>query len=368
MRQLIVCLILLLSFLAPETTTATEAATVVANENTLNPKIERRIQRLALPIQAPANDRHLHRKLRDYLNGNQRTEQMLSRASRYFPLFEETLCKYDLPEDLKYLAVVESMLMPHVHSSAGAAGLWQLMPATARSLGLTVNNMVDERMDAELATDAAARMLKELYADFGDWNLVVAAYNCGPGRLRGAMRQAKGQNDYAKIKRFLPEETQNYVSTYVAAAYTLNYYANHGLDQKEHAARAITTVHLFKGASLRKLAKLAGMEYGNLRALNRSLVQNYLPSSKDGFELKIPSHRKETLQTAIWGQNNLVMTQTQEELTEATARAREQGFRAEEWLLGCRSGVVLLEGTNLPWVIEELSGRWLNNYQPIAML
>ncbi|HRZ41760.1 MAG TPA: transglycosylase SLT domain-containing protein [Bacteroidales bacterium] len=147
--------------------------------------------------------------------------RMLGLGRLYFPLFEETLDKYNLPVELKYLAIVESALNPVAVSRAGAVGLWQFMPSTGRLYGLTPGQGVDDRRDPFLATDAACRHFVDLYARFGDWNLVLAAYNAGPGGVARAVKKAGGVNDYWKVQPYLPRETQSYVPAFIAVCYVM---------------------------------------------------------------------------------------------------------------------------------------------------
>ncbi|MEM1359654.1 MAG: lytic transglycosylase domain-containing protein, partial [Bacteroidota bacterium] len=194
MSKLLMCLWLTCVFTMVSSTTANSTDTSFSNPSTdPTTEISRRLAGLQLPLTAPASDAHLRRKLKDYLgNGSESTERMLGRANQYFPVFEYYLEKHGMPESLKYLAVAESMLVPRAVSGAKAVGLWQLMPATARGMGLRVDNVVDERMDLYRSTEAAVIMLKELHQQFGDWHLALAAYNCGPGRVRRAIRRAGG--------------------------------------------------------------------------------------------------------------------------------------------------------------------------------
>lgn len=158
--------------------------------------------------------------------------RIVGRSYTYFDMFEKALKENNMPEELKYLAVVESALNPEAISWAGAAGMWQFMPPTAREYNLTVNAKEDDRMDPEKSTDAAVKYLKYLHNRFGDWGIALAAYNYGPGNVNKAIRKAglKGKNpDFWAIKRFLPKETQSYVPAFIAAAYMMNYFPEHNL-------------------------------------------------------------------------------------------------------------------------------------------
>lgn len=159
----------------------------------------------------------------------QLTSKMLGLKEIYFPLIEECLDKYDIPLEMKYLAVVESALNPTAGSRAGAKGLWQFMYYTGKLYGLRVTSLTDDRFDPYLATDAACRHLRDLYAMFGDWNLVMAAYNSGAGNVKKAIRRAGGVYDYWAIWPFLPKETRGYVPAFIAVNYVMSYASEHNL-------------------------------------------------------------------------------------------------------------------------------------------
>jgi len=161
--------------------------------------------------------------------GRKQTARMLGLKEIYFPLFEEVLDKYDMPLELKYLAVVESALNPTAGSRAGAKGLWQFMYGTARLYGLHSNSLVDDRFDPYKATDAAARLLKNLYEIYGSWELALAAYNSGPGNVNRAIRRAGGVKNYWAVWPFLPRETRGYVPAFIAVNYIFNYAAEHNI-------------------------------------------------------------------------------------------------------------------------------------------
>lgn len=156
--------------------------------------------------------------------GRKETTALLERGTRFFPMIEAHLHTVGLPEGLKYLPMVESGLRTTARSRAGAVGLWQFMPGTARQYGLVVNDTLDERQDPERSTQAAVRLLADLFDQFGDWRLALSAYNCGPGRVKRLQRQA-GQEDFAAIRDLLPQQTQHYIDKFIAATYTANHYA-----------------------------------------------------------------------------------------------------------------------------------------------
>ena len=157
-----------------------------------------------------------------------KTEAMLGRMAMYFPLFERLLTEQNMPTDLKYLSITESALNPKARSRSGAVGLWQFMPTTGREYGLTQNRYVDLRKDPEKSTLAAIKFLKRLYQKYGNWELALAGYNGGPGRVNRAIKRGRSKN-YWKIRRYLPRETRNYVSAYISATYIANFYEKHDL-------------------------------------------------------------------------------------------------------------------------------------------
>lgn len=341
------CLLLsvVLVLLAVTTTTKANSITDTPKSSiTQDPETEisRRLAGLQLPLSTSASDAHLQRKLTDYLgNGSRSTERMLGRANQYFPVFEHYLDKHGMPSSLKYLAVAESMLVPGAVSSARAAGLWQLMPATAREMGLRVDAIVDERMDLYRSTEAAVIMLKDLYRQFGDWHLALAAYNCGPGRVRRAIRAAGGHTYYPKVKRFLPKESQQYVAAYVAAAYTVNYAGDYGLTAKELLLEdSIATIRVHRALNLRRLSRACDLTYRNIRQLNPSFVRGYIPASKKGYWLRVPIHKGDEVRTHIWGRPNLVMLPVDEDIEQARQYAETLNFNVRSWLLGCSPGAL----------------------------
>ncbi|MBK6410241.1 MAG: lytic transglycosylase domain-containing protein [Flavobacteriales bacterium] len=159
----------------------------------------------------------------------EQTGRMLGMAQLYFPAFEEALDRYGLPQELKYLAVVESALYPGARSRAAAVGLWQFIIGTGKLYGLRVDSYVDERCDVYKSTDAACRYLRDLHEAFGDWELALAAYNCGPGNVNKAVRRAGGTMDYWKIYDHLPRETRGYVPAFIAVNYIFNHASDHNI-------------------------------------------------------------------------------------------------------------------------------------------
>ena len=154
--------------------------------------------------------------------------KIIGLSTYYFPLFESKLDKYGLPRELKYLSVVESALNPRAGSWVGATGLWQFMPPTGNQYGLTKNRYINTFYDPMSNSDAGARYLRDLYREFGDWNLAISAYNCGAGNVRKAIRKA-GTKNYWKLRPYLPKETQAYVPSFIAVNYLFNFYKEHNM-------------------------------------------------------------------------------------------------------------------------------------------
>lgn len=171
-----------------------------------------RLSRMPTIIEMPYND--VVQKFIDRYSGRLRrsVSVMLGAQNFYMPIFEEALESYGLPLELKYLPVIESALNPNAVSRVGATGLWQFMITTGKKYGLEVNSLVDERRDPVRASYAAAHYLRDLYKIFGDWNLVIAAYNCGPEAINRAIHRSNGEKDYWRIYPYLPKETRGYVS------------------------------------------------------------------------------------------------------------------------------------------------------------
>ncbi len=199
----------------------------------------------------------------------------------YFPLFEEKLHQYGLPEELKYLPVIESGLNPAAYSPMGAAGLWQFMPRTAKNCGLEVNSLVDERLDPIKSTDAACRFLRSLYVIYGDWNLVIAAYNCGPGNVNKAIRRAGDKRDFWDIWPYLPRETRSYLPIFIAANYALNFADEHNICMAPLSQTlAADTIVTDRRLHLLQVSEITGIPMTELRRLNPQYRMDVLPGSK----------------------------------------------------------------------------------------
>ncbi|MBT9393295.1 LysM peptidoglycan-binding domain-containing protein [Hymenobacter sp. NST-14] len=230
------------------------------------------------------------------------TQRVLERENLYFPLFEKYLAKYNLPLDLKYLAVVESALIPTAKSRVGATGLWQFMGPTANDLRLRRDEWVDERMDPEKATEAACKHLRYLYGVFHDWEMVLAAYNWGAGNMQRVVRRT-GKNTYWEVHASLPAETRNYVPTFTAIMYSMKYAQAHQLHSPTlnyQYAQPMDTLQLGGRAfDFTRLARACG--YADslaLLRLNPELRKSYLPQGYRAYTLRIPAVARPALAVA----------------------------------------------------------------------
>lgn len=237
----------------------------------------------------------------DYFTVRNRTytQRILERQNLYFPLFEKYLAKYNLPLDLKYLAVVESALLPQAKSRVGALGLWQFMGPTAGDLRLARNEYVDERMDPEKSTEAACKYLRDLYRMFGDWELVLAAYNYGSGNIRRAIAKSGGKRDFWAIYSYLPKETRNYVPTFTATFYTMQYAREHRLhsDSLRYQYPEPMDTLLISGRSLdlRKFSAQFGLDSAAVSRYNPELRKPYIPETLRNYSLKVPVRVRQEL-------------------------------------------------------------------------
>ena len=250
-----------------------------------------RLSRIPAVMEMPYNE--IIRKFIDMYTGRLRNQVsfMLSACNFYMPIFEEALDAYNLPLELRYLPIIESALNPSAVCRAGASGLWQFMLATGKMYGLESNSLVDERRDPIKATWAAARYLKELYAIYGDWNLVIAAYNCGPGTINKAIRRANGKTDYWEIYNFLPKETRGYVPAFIAANYVMTYYCDHNICPMETNIPASTdTIQVNKKLHFEQIADICGVSLEQIKSLNPQYKKNVIPGDSKPYTLRLPQN------------------------------------------------------------------------------
>lgn len=258
--------------------------------NTSEASIKHRVLGLTLPVQTRYNGQ-VRELIRRYISvGSKEAEAMLGRATLYFPMFEHYLSIYGLPKELKYLPMIESTLRPEVSSPVGAGGLWQVIPSTARRFGLEVGGYVDERRDPYRGTEAAVKILAYLYNEFGDWALVMAAYNCGSARVHRAIRLAKC-DDYWEISKYLPRATQKYVPSFIAAAYLVNHYQHHNLKPKFPSSlmQDTRTFRIYHQMTFMEIAKTCNLNLSVIKKLNPGFALNAIPGSKKGHFLILPA-------------------------------------------------------------------------------
>jgi membrane-bound lytic murein transglycosylase D len=220
------------------------------------------------------------------------TQRMLEKRDTYFPIYEKYLKQYNLPEELKYLSLIESGLEPKALSNKGAGGLWQFMPYTARGdFGMRVDSFVDERFDVEKATEAACKYLGQLYRIFGDWHLALAAYNTGPGNVKRAIRKC-GKSDFWGIYNCLPKQTRAYVPQFIAMNYMMNYNWDHAIHaEKYHQVIPSDTVHVKGYLNLALMNRLATISNDTFRVLNPHVLSAILPADVRKIILRIPKDK-----------------------------------------------------------------------------
>ena len=275
------------------------------NENPTYPRevyIER-LSRIPSVMELAYND--IVQRFIDRYSGRLRysVSYLLGAANFYIPIFEEALEAYQLPLELKYLPIIESALNPKAVSRAGATGLWQFMLSTGKQYGLEVNSLVDERRDPVKSSYAAARYLRDLYKIFGDWNLVIAAYNCGPENINKAIRRfraASGRTqedetitaadkDYWQIYPYLPAETRGYVPAFIAANYIMTYYCEHNIcPMTTNLPAQSDTVIVHRDVHLEQIAGVIGTNADLLRSLNPEYRRDIVPGNTKPCAIRMP--------------------------------------------------------------------------------
>lgn len=270
------------------------AADTNCNMQDVNPVFSKevyikRLSRIPSIIEMPYND--VVQKFIDRYSGKLRRSvaYMLGAQNFYMPIFEQALETYGLPLELKYLPVIESALNPNAVSRVGATGLWQFMIKTSKRYDLKVNTLVDERRDPIKASYAAAHYLSDLYKEYGDWNLVIAAYNCGPDQISKAMRRSDGEKDYWKIYPYLPKETRGYVPAFIAANYIMTYYCDHNIcPLKSELPEKTDTVIVNKNINLAQISAVCGISMDELRTLNPQYRRDVVDGATEPSAIRMP--------------------------------------------------------------------------------
>ena len=249
----------------------------------------RRLQNLPNVIEMPYNP--VVRKFIDQYTGRLRRSvaMFLGASNFYMPIFEDALEAYQLPLELKYLPIIKSALNPGATSKAGAGGLWQFMPTTGKRYGLEITSLIDDRRDPVKASYAAARMLRSLYEIFGDWTLVIASYNCGPGNVSKAIKRAGGEKDYWKIYPYLPSETRGYVPAFIAANYVMNYYCEHNIcPASTRLPMGTDTIVVSRDVYMEQVSDVCGISMEELKALNPQYRTTKIPGNASPCNLRMP--------------------------------------------------------------------------------
>ena len=223
--------------------------------------------------------------------GRSQVSYLLGISEYYFPIIEEEIDRIGVPRELKYLPIIESALNPKATSRAGAKGLWQFMFHTGKLYGLKANNHIDERFDPAKATAAALHYLKDLYDMFQNWELAIAAYNCGPGNVKKAILRSGGSTDFWKIYPWLPRETRGYLPGFIAASYIMTYYEDHGIcPMKPELPMAIDTIHVNKNLHFNQIVEVCGADILELRALNPQFLKDIIPGENETYVLRLTNN------------------------------------------------------------------------------
>ncbi len=250
-----------------------------------------------LPTEMELSYNQVVKKHIEMYSGRRRDQvsYMLALGEYYFPMFEEALDREGMPLELKYLPVIESALNPTAVSRVGATGLWQFMLKTGKGYGLEVNSLVDERRDPYKSTQAAVKYLKDLYTIYGDWNLVIAAYNCGPGNVNKAIARSGGKRDYWEIYNRLPRETRGYVPAFIAANYIMNHYADHNICPagSQGSVLALDTVHVNQEIHFEQIAGVLNMQVSEIKRLNPQYKKDMIPGNQM-YALVLPTEKMYT--------------------------------------------------------------------------
>ena len=251
-----------------------------------------RIEKMELDMEFELNDRVFSFIQYFTVRNREYMKMVLARKEQFFPMYEETMKAHGMPVEIQHLSIIESGLDPKIKSRVGAMGLWQFMPATGREYGMQVNPDIDDRMDPEKSTEAAAKYLKALYKMFGNWEVALAAYNCGPGNVRKAIRNSGGKNTFWGIYDYLPKETRSYVPQFQAMLYILNHLEEHNLHLEEPSyPMEYEQLNFDKPFNLKTLASLTAVCLKDLEKLNPSIKQGKVPESHRAMSIRIPKSK-----------------------------------------------------------------------------
>nr|WP_315420771.1 transglycosylase SLT domain-containing protein [uncultured Pedobacter sp.] len=239
-----------------------------------------RLDSIAKTVPLPYNE-YVQQYIDIYAKRKDMFGKMIGLSSYYFPIFDKALKDYNIPQEIKYLTIVESQMNPHAISRVGATGIWQFMFGTGKAYGLKMDNFVDERKDPIQASYAAAAYFRDAFEELGDWLLAIAAYNCGKGNVNRAIEKA-GSRDFWVIRQFLPKETRNYVPAFIAAVYVMNYSHKHQITaQASNMFLKTDTVQTTRFVSLSTLAKVLNVDEAAIMALNPSYKKKIVNGTDD---------------------------------------------------------------------------------------
>ena len=278
-----ILLLLTITFFAPALHAGTDSAYFTEAE------VKSRVNNMPLCFKSKYND-VVGSYLRTYFEKDRtKAERIIGNTPLYFPIFEQYLREHNLPMDLRMLPILESALNPHATSRSNAVGLWQFIQPTADGYGLANNPFVDERKDPHRSTQAAMRYLKRLHERYGDWALALAAYNGGPTRVNSAIKKARSR-DFWKVRKYLPQETKNYIPAFIAAAYLYNYYEFHGITPSSHNVDIQLHDHIKinEEISFQQISDITGIPNYDIEFLNPSYKQRIIPRSYSGNYLILP--------------------------------------------------------------------------------
>ncbi len=224
-------------------------------------------------------------------NGRSQVSYLLGISEYYFPIIEEEIDRLGVPHELKYLPIIESAMNPRAASRMGAKGLWQFMFTTGKLYDLKANNYIDERFDPAKSTKAALLYLKDLYDMFQSWELAIAAYNCGPGNIKKAIKRSGGNTDFWKIYPWLPRETRGYLPGFIAASYIMTYYEDHGICPMEPNLPVTTdTIQINKNLHFNQIAEVCGIDIEEIRTLNPQYLKDIIPGENETYILRLTNN------------------------------------------------------------------------------
>lgn len=268
---------------SPESSTTTRPAAAITDT-----MYAKRLASMYTIVRMPYNN--IVRSYIDrYVNKNRsQVAYMLGAAELYMPIIEEEIDRIGVPHELKYLPIIESALNPKATSRMGAKGLWQFIFTTGKLYGLKTNNYIDERFDPVKSTTAALLYLKDLYEMFQNWELAIAAYNCGPGNVKKAIKRSGGKTDFWEIYPWLPRETRGYLPGFIAANYVMTFYEDHGIHPMEPDIPFVTdTVHVNRNLHFKQIVEVCGTDIEEIRALNPQFLKEVIPGENETFVLRL---------------------------------------------------------------------------------